>query len=335
MNEFAPRGLTLVGEEQQEQESLALNIRPQTFDDYIAQEQMVQSLKIAVEAAKIRQAPLPHVLLGGPPGLGKTTMAYVLANVMNSNLIITSGPNLDKPRTLTDKLRALKRGDILLIDEVHRMRSVVGEILYSALEDGFVESAGRLRRTSNRIDLSPFTAIGCTTHVGDIDAPLRDRMPLQFTLSYYTQEEISQVITRSANISDIPITSLAVSTLARCSRGTPRVANSLLFRARDYALVKGDGTLTEEIARASLESSGIDYLGLNEADRRYLLTIFRSFDGGPVGINAIASSLGERKENLEENVEPYLLRAGLVIRDRAGRVATDKAEDHLRQLGLL
>jgi len=325
---------TLIGAEEEQVKVPKINIRPNTLDDYVGQKQMVESLRISVEAAKMQDRPIPHVLVGGPAGLGKTSIACVLAEEMSANLIITAGPNLDKPRMLTDKLRALEDGDVLLLDEIHRMKSRIGETLYSALEDGFVEGGGRLRKAS-RIDLAPFTLIGCTTHVGDVPAPLRDRMGLTFTLSFYTEEEIAQVIARSAAISDIPITPLAISALTRCSRGTPRIANSLLFRARDYALVKGDGTVTLGTARDSLDSSGIDCLGLNEADRRYLLAIFQNFDGGPVGVNAIASSLGERAENLEEQIEPYLQRAGLLIRDRAGRVATDKASEHLVELGLL
>jgi len=331
----SPGPFTLIGAEDEEVKTDKLDIRPSALDDYVGQEGMIESLRISVEAAKIQDRPLPHVLLGGPPGLGKTSMAYVLAEEMGSNLTITAGPNIDKPRALTDKLRALEGGDILLIDEIHRMKSKVGETLYSALEDGFVEGGGRLRKAS-RIDLPPFTLIACTTHVGDIDAPLRDRMQLTFTLSFYSEEEIAQVITRSASIAKIRITTLAISALAKCSRGTPRIANALLFRARDHALVmSNNGVVNRELAHASLMSSGIDSLGLSEADRRYLATILHNFDGGPVGVNAIASSLGERTENLAEQIEPYLQRAGLLIRDRAGRVATEKARKHLTELGLL
>lgn len=329
----ARHALTLVGDNSEPRQ--APSIRPRSLDDYVGQPQMVESLRIAVQAAELQGRPLPHVLLGGPPGLGKTSMAYVLAEEMSSSLTITTGPNLDKPQQLIDRLRGLEDRDILLIDEIHRMRSKVGEVLYSALEDGTVESQGKLRRTTNIIELAPFTLIGCTTHVGDIDAPLRDRMQLTWTLSHYSLDQVAEVIARSAQIAAMPITHFAITALARCSRGTPRIANSLLFRARDYSLVKGDGIVTEELARASLDSAGIDCLGLTEADRRYLCTIFRSFGGGPVGVDAIASALSERAENLTEQIEPFLQRARLLIRDRSGRVATEKARHHLMELGLL
>lgn len=331
----ARHSLTLVGENSAPVPNQPPSIRPHTLDDYVGQPQMVESLRIAVKAAKLQGRPLPHVLLGGPPGLGKTSMAYVLAEEMGSSLVIATGPNLDKPRQLTDKLRGLESGDLFLLDEAHRMRSRVAEVLYSALEDGMIESQGKLRHNCNPIQLAPFTAVCATTHVGDLDAPLRDRMQLTFTLSHYSLDEIAEVIARSAHIAGIQITHFAITALAQCSRGTPRIANSLLFRARDYSLVKGQGIVTEELARASLESVGIDGLGLNEADRRYLVTIFRSFGGGPVGVDAIASALSERAENLSEQIEPFLQRAGLLIRDRAGRVVTEKARHHLIDLGLL
>ncbi|MBW2073069.1 MAG: Holliday junction branch migration DNA helicase RuvB [Deltaproteobacteria bacterium] len=333
MSSIEERALTLIGD--QEENPIEPSIRPQGLDEYVGQQQMVESLKIAVQAAQMRDAALPHVLLGGPPGLGKTSMAYVLAEEMDSELIITSGPNLQKAEDVTAKLRALKDRDILLIDEVHRMKPKTSEVLYSALEDGFVEASSRLRHSTSQVELAVFTLIACTTHVGDVQAPLRDRMPLQFTLSHYSQEEIQQVLERSASIREVTIEDAAIAVLAQASRGTPRVANSLLFQCRDYALVVGNGVVTAGMAQACLDSMGIDCLGLNAADRHYLQVILRDYGGGPVGVNAIASSLGERVSNLEENIEPYLLRAGLLIRDRAGRVATRQAESHLIDLGLL
>ena len=334
MSSIEERALTLIGG-QHEEKSTEPSIRPNGLQDYVGQTQMVESLSIAVKAAKMRDSALPHVLLGGPPGLGKTSMAYVLAEEMGSELIITSGPNLGKPEDVTSKLRALKEKDILLIDEVHRMKAKTSEVLYSALEDGFVEASSRLRHSTSQVELAPFSMIGCTTHIGDLEAPLRDRMPLQFTLSHYSEEEIQQVLQRSASIREVAIEDDALTLLSQASRGTPRVANSLLFQCRDYALVKSDGVVTASVANDCLDSMGIDSLGLNSADRHYLQVILRDYGGGPVGINAIASSLGERKNNLEENIEPYMLRAGLLIRDRAGRVATEKAENHLIELGLL
>jgi Holliday junction DNA helicase RuvB len=333
MTSLQERALTLVGgtEEKKSEPS----IRPQSLDTYVGQQQMVESLGIAVKAAKMRNAPLPHVLLGGPPGLGKTSMAYVLAEEMGCELIITSGPNLQRPEDVTAKLRALKQNDMLLIDEVHRMKAKTSEVLYSALEDGFVETSSRLRHSTSQVELAPFTLIACTTHVGDVQAPLRDRMGLQFTLSHYSQAEIQEVLRRSASIRQVVIEEAAIEVLAGASRGTPRVANSLLFQCRDYSLVCGAGTVTEGMARACLESTGIDCLGLNAADRHYLQVILRDYSGGPVGVSAVASSLGERTNNLEENIEPYLLRAGLLIRDRQGRVVTERAENHLINLGLL
>jgi Holliday junction DNA helicase RuvB len=333
MTSLQERALTLVGGT--EEKHAEPSIRPQSLDTYVGQQQMVESLKIAVKAAKMRGSALPHVLLGGPPGLGKTSMAYVLAEEMGSELIITSGPNLQRPEDVTAKLRALKQNDILLTDEVHRMKAKTSEVLYSALEDGFVEASSRLRHSTSQVELAPFTLIACTTHVGDVQAPLRDRMALQFTLTHYSQAEIEEVLRRSATIRDVAIEDDALMVIAGASRGTPRVANSLLFQARDYALVEGTGTVTEGMARACLQSMGIDCLGLNAADRHYLQVILCDYSGGPVGVNAVASSLGERVNNLEENVEPYLLRAGLLIRDRQGRVATERAENHLINLGLL
>jgi Holliday junction DNA helicase RuvB len=333
MMSLQERALTLVGGT--EEKNTEPSIRPKSLDTYVGQQQMVESLGIAVKAAKIRNAPLPHVLLGGPPGLGKTSMAYVLAEEMGSELIITSGPNLQRPEDVTAKLRALKQNDILLIDEVHRTKPRSSEILYSALEDGFVETASRLRHSTSQVELAPFTLIACTTHVGDVQAPLRDRMALQFTLSHYSQAEIEEVLRRSASIRELTVEDAAIVVLSQASRGTPRVANSLLFQARDYALVEGAGVVTAEMAQACLGSMGIDSLGLNAADRHYLQVILRDYSGGPVGVSAVASSLGERVNNLEENVEPYLLRAGLLIRDRQGRVATERAEHHLLNLGLL
>lgn len=333
MSSVEERALTLIG--CQEEKRSEPSIRPQSLDTYVGQRQMVESLKIAVKAAKMRGSALPHVLLGGPPGLGKTSMACVLAEEMGSELIITSGPNLQRSEDVTAKLRALGERDIVLIDEVHRMKAKTSEVLYSALEDGFVETSSRLRHSTSQVELAPFTLIACTTHVGDVQAPLRDRMALQFTLSHYSQEEIQEVLRRSASIRDVSIDEAAIEVIAGASRGTPRVANSLLFQCRDYSLVCGAGTVTEGMARACLQSMGIDCLGLNSADRRYLQVILRDYSGGPVGVNAIASSLGERVNNLEENVEPYLLRAGLLIRDRQGRVATERAENHLTALGIL
>lgn len=334
MTDIARRALTLVGEDNSEKNRQP-SIRPQSLDEYVGQQQMVESLRIAVKAAKMRDAALPHVLMGGPPGLGKTSMAYVLAEEMGSELIITSGPNLNKPEDVTAKLRALDERDILLIDEVHRMKPKSAETLYSALEDGVVETSSRLRHSTSQVELAPFTMIGCTTHCGDLEAPLRDRMPLQFTLSHYSEEQIQEVLRRSAAIREVSIGEEAISMLACASRGTPRVANSLLFRCRDYALVEGDSIVTVAMTRACLDSMGVDSFGLNAADRHYLQVILRDYGGGPVGVNAIASSLGERASNLEENIEPYLLRAGLLIRDRSGRVATERAENHLIELGLL
>ncbi len=334
MTSLEERALTLIGDHQEEKNTEP-SIRPQSLDTYVGQHQMVESLKIAVKAAKIRGSALPHVSLGGPPGLGKTSMAYVLAEEMGSQLVITSGPNLQKPEDVTAKLRGLKERDILLIDEVHRMKAKTSEVLYSALEDGFVESASRLRHSTSQVELEPFTLIACTTHVGDVQAPLRDRMALQFTLSHYSQAEIQEVLRRSARIRDVVIDEAAIEVIAGASRGTPRVANSLLFQARDFALVEGVGVVTQGMAQACLDSMGTDCLGLNAADRHYLQVILRDYSGGPVGVSAVASSLGERVNNLEENVEPYLLRAGLLVRDRQGRVATERAENHLLDLGLL
>jgi holliday junction DNA helicase RuvB len=334
MSSIEERALTLIGDHQEEKRSEP-SIRPSSLDEYVGQQQMVQSLKIAVQAAKMRGAALGHVLLSSPAGLGKSSMAYLLAEEMQTGIIVTSGGSLQKPEDVTAKLRALEDKNILLIDEIHRMRISASEALHTALEDGFVETSTKLRHSTSQIELPPFTMVGATTAVGMVDRPLRDRIPLQFTLTHYSQEEIQQVLQRSASIREVTIQDDALTVLAQASRGTPRVANSLLFQCRDYALVVGNGVVTAGMAQACLDSMGIDSLGLNAADRHYLQVILRDYSGGPVGVNAIASSLGERVNNLEENVEPFLLRRGLLIRDRSGRVATELAENHLMDLGLL
>ncbi len=309
-----------------------VSLRPRCFDDYVGQKDAVETLKIAIEAAKIREEPLDHILLHGPPGLGKTTVSHIIANEMGHDLTVTSGPTLEKGGDLVGILTHLGEGDILFIDEIHRIPKVVEEFLYPAMEDfavDFVFDKG-IHARSHRYRLKQFVLIGATTRVGLLSAPLRDRFGIFRTLDFYSIEELMVIVRRSAGILNTHISDGAARELAKRSRGTPRVANRLLKRVRDYSQVKSDGQVTVQGVKKALKLEGIDDLGLTSLDRNYLATIIDFYRGGPVGIEAIAATLQEETDTLVDVVEPFLLKIGLVLRTSSGRKASEKAYHHLK-----
>lgn len=308
-----------------------LSLRPQYLNEYIGQATLKENLKIFIEAAKKRGEVLDHILFYGPPGLGKTTLSHIIANEMNTNIKITNGPSLEKPGDLAAILSVLQPGDILFIDEIHRIPKVVEEVLYSAMEDykiDIVIGKDTQAKTLN-IDLAPFTLIGATTRPGDLTNPLRDRFGIDARLEYYTDQEIAQIITRTSRVFETEIDDNAAITLAKCCRSTPRIANRLFKRVRDFAEILNDGLITTAVTIDSLERLKVDTEGLDKIDHRILQGIIINFGGGPVGLEALASSIGEDKANIEEVYEPYLLQKGFINRTPRGRVATDKAYAHL------
>ena len=306
-------------------------IRPETIEEYIGQTDVKENIKIFVEAAKMRNEPLDHVLLYGPPGLGKTTLAFIIAHEMGTHIKTASGPSIEKTGDLAAILSSLEPGDVLFIDEIHRMPRYIEEILYPAMEDFsldiIVGSEGNSRNI--RIDLPPFTLVGATTRAGDLSSPLRDRFGIISKLQYYTVPELESIIKRTARVLDVKIDDDAAFELAKRSRGTPRVANRLFKRVRDFALVRNNGVVSNEITMDALDRLKVDYLGLDNTDHELLLAIINKFNGGPVGIEAIASSIGEEVTTIEDVYEPYLLQMGLLKRTSRGRVVTDKAYDLL------
>ena len=314
-----------------EEAFLATSLRPRSFDEYVGQHAVVENLKIAIDAAKRRNEPLEHVLFYGPPGLGKTTLAALIARDLGRALRPTSGPTLDKPKDLVGILTSLQEGDVLFIDEIHRLGAVVEEFLYPAMEDfrvDIVMDSGAYAKTY-KIPVERFTLVGATTRAGMLSAPLRERFGLTYHLDYYTDAQLQQILTRSAGVLSIPIEVAGAATIARRSRGTPRIANRLLRRVRDFAEVRADGRITEAVAQEALAREGVDERGLDRLDRAFLRTIAEQYRGGPVGIGAIAATLTEDAETLEDVVEPYLLKIGFVIRTANGRKVTAAACEHL------
>ncbi len=308
------------------------NIRPSMLDEYIGQDEVKENIRVFVEAAKIRKEALDHVLLYGPPGLGKTTLAHIIANELGSNIKTTTGPALEKSGDLAAVLSSLEPGDVLFIDEIHRIPKFIEEILYPAMEDFeldiIVGSEGSSR--SIKIDLPPFTLVGATTRAGDISAPLRDRFGIVSKLNYYSIDELKEIIKRTSRVLSMNISDDAALELAKRSRKTPRIANRLFKRVRDFAQVNEEEEISLETTKTALERLKVDEYGLDQIDIEYLESLITKFNGGPVGVETIASSIGEEVSTLEDVVEPYLMQEGFIKRTQRGRIATDKSYNHLK-----
>ena len=307
------------------------NIIPESLSEYIGQSEVKENISVFIKAAKMRNEPLDHVLLYGPPGLGKTTLAHIIANELESNIKTTSGPSIEKSGDLAAVLSSLEPGDVLFIDEIHRIPRFIEEILYSAMEDYSLNIiVGNDSNSRNiKIDLPPFTLVGATTRAGDLTGPLRDRFGIISKLNYYTEYELTLIVERTSRVLDTKITKEAAVELARRSRGTPRIANRLFKRVRDYALVTGSGIIDLDVANTSLDKLKVDSFGLDETDYNLLKAIIEKFNGGPVGIDAIASSIGEEQTTIEDVYEPFLLQNGFLKRTNRGRIVTEKAYKHL------
>ena len=311
--------------------SLQENLRPQSLDDYIGQEKIKKTLKIYIEAAKQRHDPLDHVLFYGPPGLGKTTLSGIIAHEMGVHMKVTSGPAIEKPGEMAAILNNLQEGDILFVDEIHRLNRQVEEVLYPAMEDFAIDimiGKGASAR-SIRLDLPKFTLVGATTRAGLLSAPLRDRFGVMHHLEFYDQKELATIILRSAQVLGVEIDTKGAAEIAKRSRGTPRLANRLLKRVRDFAQVKYDGKITYQVACFALDLLEADQYGLDKVDRRILQTMIRNFQGGPVGLETLAAAIGEDSGTLEDVYEPYLLQNGFISRTPRGRMATQMAYEHL------
>lgn len=315
----------------EEDKKIEKSLRPQCLDDYIGQEKAKSTLKIYIEAAKQRHDSLDHVLFYGPPGLGKTTLAGIIANEMGVNMKVTSGPAIEKPGEMAAILNNLQEGDILFVDEIHRLNRQVEEVLYPAMEDFAIDimiGKGSTAR-SVRLDLPHFTLVGATTRAGLLTAPLRDRFGMIHHMEFYTEDELKLIIKQSAKVLNVKIEDAGATELARRSRGTPRLANRILKRVRDFAQVKYNGVITETVAHTALDLMDVDTLGLDRVDRNILVTIIEKFGGGPVGLDTLAASIGEDAGTIEDVYEPYLLMKGLIDRTPRGRVATQIAYTHL------
>ena len=307
------------------------SLRPQTLNEYIGQQKAKGNLEIFIQAAKMRNEPLDHVLLHGPPGLGKTTLSGIIANEMGVNIRITSGPAIEKPGDLAALLTNLNENDILFVDEIHRLNRSVEEILYPAMEDYAIDIIIGKGPSANsiRLDLPKFTLIGATTRAGQLSAPLRDRFGVTLRLELYTAEELAMIVKRSAGILNVPIEEAGATEIARRSRGTPRIANRMLRRVRDFAQVTAGGVITKEVADRALSALEVDYLGLDAVDRRMLTSIIENYGGGPVGLDTLAATINEESVTLEDVYEPYLMQMGFLTRTPRGRCVTRKAYEHL------
>lgn len=314
-----------------EDQAVELSLRPRYLSEYIGQNQVKENLKIYIEAAKMRKESLDHVLLYGPPGLGKTTLSNIIANELGVNLRTTSGPAIERPGDLAALLTNLQENDVLFIDEIHRLHRTVEEVLYPAMEDFALDimiGKGPSAR-SVRLDLPPFTLIGATTRAGLLSAPLRDRFGVVSRLEFYTVDELSFIVSRASDILDVQIIGNAADEIALRSRGTPRIANRLLKRVRDFAQVRGDGIITVDIANEALKMIQVDEVGLDQIDHKMLQAMIHNFRGGPVGLDTIAATIGEESQTIEDVYEPYLLQIGFLQRSPRGRIVTEKAYRHL------
>lgn len=314
------------------EDTFELNIRPSTLDEYVGQQEIKENIRVFIKAALMRNEPLDHVLLYGPPGLGKTTLAHIIANELGTNIKTASGPAIEKTGDLAAILSTLEPGDVLFIDEIHRMPKFIEEVLYPAMEDFEIDliigTEGKSRNI--KIDLPPFTLVGATTRAGDISSPLRDRFGIISKLEYYKEEELEDIIKRTSRVLEMPIDNNAAKELGKRCRKTPRIANRLFKRVRDFALVDGESYITKELTMDALKRLKVDQYGLDGIDIEYLTSLITKFNGGPVGIETIATSIGEEVSTIEDVVEPFLLQEGFIKRTQRGRVATEKAYEHLK-----